>query len=256
MTVDRNLELAVDNYGWWLASRASGIAALVFLTVSVFLGLMMASKVMHRPAVRRWATAVHEQSSLAAIFAITVHGVTLIGDPWLKPGVTGVLIPFTMDYRPVYTGIGTIAGILAIFLGLSFYARRDIGSKLWRNLHRATVLVYAMAIVHTLGAGTDASAPWMRWWLVLTTPPIVALFVYRVIHGIRSSGKKSRRTAPGAPGRAVGSEEAHPTGPDGATVHGAIPGMPTETSGLAESLPSACNDVALQGSPSVSEANR
>lgn len=199
MSVDRNVQLAVDNYGWWLASRASGIAALVFLTISVFLGLMMASKVMHRPTIRRWATAVHEQSSLAAIFAITVHGVTLIGDPWLKPGLTGVLVPFTMDYRPVYTGIGTIAGILAIFLGLSFYARRDIGSKLWRNLHRATVLVYAMAIVHTLGAGTDASAPWMRWWLYLTTPPIVLLFAYRVVHGIRKAKRKPRRPAPEVP---------------------------------------------------------
>jgi sulfoxide reductase heme-binding subunit YedZ len=193
MTVERNIQVAVDNYGWWLASRASGIAALVFLTLSVFLGLMMASKVMRRPTVRRWATAVHEQSSLAAIFAITVHGVTLIADPWLKPGVTGILIPFTMDYRPIYTGIGTIAGILAIFLGLSFYARRDIGSKLWRNLHRATVIVYAMAIIHTLGAGTDASALWMKWWLLITTPPIVLLFIYRVVHGVRSARTKSAK---------------------------------------------------------------
>ena len=193
MTVERNIQVAVENYGWWLASRASGIAALVFLTLSVFLGLMMASKVMRRPNVRRWATAVHEQSSLAAIFAITVHGVTLIADPWLKPGVTGILIPFTMDYRPIYTGIGTIAGILAIFLGLSFYARRDIGSKLWRNLHRATVIVYAMAIIHTLGAGTDASALWMKWWLLITTPPIVLLFIYRVVHGVRSARTKSAK---------------------------------------------------------------
>jgi sulfoxide reductase heme-binding subunit YedZ len=193
MTVERNIQVAVDNYGWWLASRASGIAALVFLTLSVFLGLMMASKVMRRPTVRRWATAVHEQSSLAAIFAITVHGVTLIADPWLKPGVTGILIPFTMDYRPIYTGIGTIAGILAIFLGLSFYARRDIGSKLWRNLHRATVIVYAMAIIHTLGAGTDASALWMKSWLLITTPPIVLLFIYRVVHGVRSARTKSAK---------------------------------------------------------------
>jgi sulfoxide reductase heme-binding subunit YedZ len=193
MTVERNIQVAVENYGWWLASRASGIAALVFLTLSVFLGLMMASKVMRRPTVRRWATAVHEQSSLAAIFAITVHGVTLIADPWLKPGVTGILIPFTMDYRPIYTGIGTIAGILAIFLGLSFYARRDIGSKLWRNLHRATVIVYAMAIIHTLGAGTDASALWMKSWLLITTPPIVLLFIYRVVHGVRSARTKSAK---------------------------------------------------------------
>lgn len=204
MSVERNVQVAVDNYGWWLASRASGIAAMVFLTVSVFLGLMMASKIMRRPNFRRWAIAIHEQSSLAAIFAITVHAITLIGDPWLKPGVDGVLIPFTMDYRPIYTGIGTIAGLLAIFLGLSFYIRRDIGSKLWRNLHRATVIVYAMAIVHTLGAGTDASTHWMRWWFYLTTPPIVLLFAYRVIHGIRSARNRSDRPDATSPAPKVG----------------------------------------------------
>ena len=204
MSVERNVQVAVDNYGWWLASRASGIAAMVFLTVSVFLGLMMASKIMRRPNFRRWAIAIHEQSSLAAIFAIAVHAITLIGDPWLKPGVDGVLIPFTMDYRPIYTGIGTIAGLLAIFLGLSFYIRRDIGSRLWKNLHRATVIVYAMAIVHTLGAGTDASAPWMRWWFYLTTPPIFLLFAYRVIHGIRSARNRSDRPDATSPAPKVG----------------------------------------------------
>lgn len=236
MTVDRNVQVAVDNYGWWLASRASGIAALVFLTVSVFLGLMMASKVMKRPAIKRWAVAIHEQSSLAAILAIAVHAITLIGDPWLKPGVDGVLIPFTMDYRPVYTGIGTIAGLLAIFLGLSFYIRRDIGSKLWRNLHRATVIVYVMAIVHTLGAGTDASAPWMRWWFVLTTPPVIALFVYRVFTATRKSRSK-RSPSPGAAEVLAPAQESAGTGQVPAAGHSTEIQPETETKDLANSLP-------------------
>ena len=35
-------------------------------------------------------------------------------------------------------------------------ARKRIGAKLWRKLHRATIAVYVLAVVHTLGAGTDA----------------------------------------------------------------------------------------------------
>jgi hypothetical protein len=34
--------------------------------------------------------------------------------------------------------------------------------------------------VHALGAGSDASAVWFRWWVVLTTPVIGGLFVYRL----------------------------------------------------------------------------
>ena len=32
----------LQSHGWWLASRASGLVALVLVTVSVFIGLMMA----------------------------------------------------------------------------------------------------------------------------------------------------------------------------------------------------------------------
>jgi sulfoxide reductase heme-binding subunit YedZ len=101
-----------------------------------------------------------------------------------------------MDYRPLWTGMGTIAGMLAMLLGLSFYVRRSIGSRLWRKAHRATILVYFLAIGHTLGAGTDASAIWMRWWLIVTTPPIIVLFVYRIASA-RSGGSRPQRAHAG-----------------------------------------------------------
>ncbi len=187
------VDRVVTEYGWWLASRASGLVALVLVTVSVAIGLTVASKIARRPGMPRILTAVHEQTALAGLIAIAVHAITLIGDPWLNPGVSGVLVPFTMDYRPVWTGLGTIAGLLALLLGLSFYVRRSIGTKLWRKAHRATILVYFLAIAHTLGAGTDAGAIWMRWWLIVTTPPIVLLFLYRIASA-RSGRKKSVRT--------------------------------------------------------------
>ena len=188
-----DLDLAVENWGWWLASRASGVVALVLVTISVGLGLMMASKVMRRPGFSKVMTALHEQTALAGMFAIAVHAVTLIGDPWLRPGVVGVLVPFVMDYRPFFTGVGVIAGLLALFLGLTFYARRDVGSKFWRKIHRATILVYVLAVVHTIGAGTDASAVWMKVWLILTTPVIVFLFLLRVGTAIRKSRATRRK---------------------------------------------------------------
>ena len=102
-----------------------------------------------------------------------------------------------MGFRPLFTGLGIIAGYLAALLGLSFYARRRIGARLWRKAHRATVLVYLLGLVHALGAGTDASAVWFRWWVVLTTPVIGGLFVYRVLAG-RQAGRAAapRRAAP------------------------------------------------------------
>ena len=186
-------------HGWWLASRASGLVALVLVTISVGLGLTMSGKLMRKPGVGRKLVAIHEQTALAGIIAIAVHGITLLGDPWLNPGVGGVAVPFQMAYRPLFTGFGIIAGYLAALLGLSFYARKRIGPRLWRKAHRFTIVVYLLGIVHVLGAGTDASTTWLRAWLLATGVPITGLFLYRLGAGSRAA--RRRALDPPAPAR-------------------------------------------------------
>jgi sulfoxide reductase heme-binding subunit YedZ len=170
------------SYVWWLAGRASGVVALLLVTASVGIGLTMASKIVRRRGVAPVLARVHEQTAVAGLVAIAVHGASLLADPWLHPGAAGVLVPFAMGYRPLFTGLGILAGYLAALLGLSFYARRRIGARLWRRLHRATVLVWALGWVHALGAGTDAGSPWLRTVMLVTGVPIVVLFAIRMLH--------------------------------------------------------------------------
>ena len=172
--------MSVHDHLWWLASRASGFVALGLITISVAIGLTMAGKIMRKPGRARVLVAIHEHTALAGLIAIAVHGVTLLGDAYLNPGVAGITVPGAIGYRPLWTGLGIVGGYLAAALGLSFYFRRRIGTRLWRRAHRATIVVYALAVVHTLGAGTDAASGWLRAWLVLTVPPIAALFVVRL----------------------------------------------------------------------------
>lgn len=185
---------AIQSHGWWLASRASGLVALVLITASVFLGLTMSGKLMRRPGFAKKLLAVHEQTALAGLVAIAVHGIALLGDPWLHPGVAGVTVPFALGFKTAFTGLGVIAAYLAALLGLSYYVRRRIGARLWRKAHRATVVVYLLGLTHALGAGTDASTVWFRWWVMLTTPVIGGLFVYRVLSA--RTKKAARQRAP------------------------------------------------------------
>jgi methionine sulfoxide reductase heme-binding subunit len=77
--------------------------------------------------------------------------------------------------------LGVISGYLAALLGLSFYLRRRIGAKRWRNAHRWVVVAYVLGVAHTLGAGSDASALWLRAVLFATGAPILFLFLLRVL---------------------------------------------------------------------------
>ena len=105
------------DHGWWLASRAAGIVALLCITVSVAIGLAMAGRVAH-PRLARGLLAVHQQTALAGLDAIAVHGITLLGDRFLDPGLAGIAVPFVIRHEPVWTGLGVTAGWLAALLGL------------------------------------------------------------------------------------------------------------------------------------------
>jgi sulfoxide reductase heme-binding subunit YedZ len=179
------------DHGWWLVSRSAGLVALLLVTLSVGVGLAMAGRVMRKPGLGKVLTQAHEQLALSAVVAMAVHAVTLLGDPFLRPGLSGITVPFTMSHRPAYTGLGILGFYLAALLGLSFYARRRIGPRLWRRLHKLTIAVYVMAVVHTLGAGSDAATPWLRTAMLVTAAPILFLFCARVI------GPAPRRAATG-----------------------------------------------------------
>ena len=186
------------HYGWWLASRSAGIVALLCVTGSVVLGLLMANNLPRRAGAKARLRPMHEAIALAGLVALAVHGLSLLGDPWLRPGISGISIPFSSHYRPLYTGIGVIAGYGIALLGLSFYVRRQIGARRWRQIHRFTVAAYALAIIHVLGAGTDAGQRWLEVVLLASVAPVVILFAMRMLSGPGTGSPPRPRTPPPA----------------------------------------------------------
>jgi sulfoxide reductase heme-binding subunit YedZ len=187
------------NYPWWLASRSAGIVAFVLVTTAVLLGLFMSSNVSRRPGLKRTLLKVHEQVALAALVAIGAHGVLLLGDAWLRPGITGISIPFTIAYRPVWTGLGILAGYLALVLGPTFYLRKRIGARRWRQIHRATVVVFALAVAHSLGSGTDGASLWFRVLAIGSSVVVVTLAAVRYRRRAPRRAAPAPRREPSAP---------------------------------------------------------
>ena len=189
-----------SNYAWWLAARAAGIVAFLLIASAVILGLFLASNVSRRPGIKRDLVKVHQQLALAALASIAAHGIFLLGDKWLKPGITGITVPFTLGYRPLWTGLGILAGYLAAILGPSFYFRRRIGPRRWRRIHQATVAVYVLAVLHSFGSGTDGASLWFTVMVILTGIPIAVLLALR--YGRTRARPSPTATRPRPPGRA------------------------------------------------------
>ena len=71
--------------------------ALALVTISVGIGLAMAGRC-PKEGRNRKLVAIDEQTALAGLVAIAVHGLTLLGDPWLNPGPLG-------DRRALHDGL-------------------------------------------------------------------------------------------------------------------------------------------------------
>lgn len=177
---------------YWDLSRAAGVTAMVLLSLAVGAGLLRPRRSGHsRPFESR---ALHEVLALAALVMIAVHGLTLLADPWLSPGVAGLTLPFVGGYRPFWVGLGVIAAYGALALGPSYYVRRWIGPARWRVVHRFVAVFWLMAIIHSLGAGTDSGAVWFQALLALTAAPPLLLLTLRVLG--RSRASDTRRPVP------------------------------------------------------------
>ena len=168
---------------FWFASRAAGIIAMIGLAASVALGLAMSGRLTRRPGLPAQVRHFHESLTLVTLGLVAVHGGLLLFDSWPRPGLAGITLPFALGYRPLFTGMGIIAGWLAAILGLGFYVRKRIGVKTWRFMHRFTVVAYLLALGHVMGSGTDAGSPWMIALLTALTAPIVFAFTYRILPG-------------------------------------------------------------------------
>lgn len=187
-------------YGFWLASRSAGVVAIIALSATVIFGLMMANNLPKKPGAKKKMLALHEATALIGLFAIFAHAALLLGDKWLHPSLIDIIVPFTISYRPFAVALGIIGFWIAAILGLSFYFRRRIGNKRWRNIHRLTIIAWLMSMVHILMAGTDAGQSWMLALLALLTAPVIFLFLRRIFPNFRNPGNIVPLT-PGKRGR-------------------------------------------------------
>jgi sulfoxide reductase heme-binding subunit YedZ len=165
---------------WWLASRSMGVVAMVLVSTSVAFGLAMSGKLVRGPGVASRLRATHEALALSGLLAIVLHGLLLLPDTYLRPGLLGIAIPFVASHRPIWTAAGVTAGWMSAVITLSFYVRRWIGVRAWRKLHRWTLAVWALGIAHTLGSGTDSGAVWLLAMLAISTLPVLVAGAHRI----------------------------------------------------------------------------
>ncbi len=167
----------------WYITRATGLVALVLLTLSMAFGLLSSVRY-QRPAWPRFVTiGLHRNTTLLALAFTLLHVITTLADSFVPIRVQDVVIPFISAYRPLWLGLGAIAFDLLLALTVTSLLRTRMSYSSWRLVHWAAYLCWPVAVLHGLGTGTDTP---VRWVLVLTlacVALIAGLVGWRLIYG-------------------------------------------------------------------------
>jgi sulfoxide reductase heme-binding subunit YedZ len=167
----------------WYTTRATGLVALVLLTVSMVLGVLTSVRFQRRGLPRFVTAGLHRNSSLLALAFTGVHIVTTLADTFAHIKVQDVVIPFISVYRPLWLGLGTIAFDLMLALTVTSIFRARVSYRMWHAVHWTSYLCWPVAVLHGLGTGSDTP---VRWVLLLTLACIAlvaGVTVWRLAYG-------------------------------------------------------------------------
>lgn len=179
----------------WYFARSTGAVSLVLLTASVVLGIVSTSGY-HTERLPRFALqGLHRNLSLLALVVVVVHIATAIFDGFAPIVVTDSFLPFASKYRGLWLGFGALSVDLLIAVLVTTMVRKRLGYRSWRAVHLLSYGAWPLALIHSLGSGTDTRAWWMLAIYGACAATVVAAGGWRLTSGWPQASPRSLRPA-------------------------------------------------------------
>ncbi len=154
------MTVTLSGPGLWYATRATGLVALLLLTLGVLLGVLTAGR-FATPRWPRFLTAgLHRNVSLLVLVFLALHIGTTVLDSYTSIQLSAAFIPFISSYKRGWVGLGAVAFDLLIALVVTSLTRSRLGHRAWRFVHWSGYACWPVAVLHGVGAGTDEHAAW------------------------------------------------------------------------------------------------
>jgi hypothetical protein len=173
----------------WYLTRGTGVVTLLLVTTSVVLGIVTSV----RWSSPRWPRFVvewlHRNVSLVVLVFLAVHVGSAVIDGFVPLRWVDAVIPFSSAYKALWVGFGAVALDLLIAVVVSSLVRVRVGYRAWRTIHWMAYACWPVAVVHSIGTGSDAGYGWLlaveaivvvtvlaaAWWRLAAGPPAHAL---------------------------------------------------------------------------------
>jgi methionine sulfoxide reductase heme-binding subunit len=163
----------------WYATRATGLVALVLLSLTMVLGIMTANRVGARWWPRFAQQDLHRRVSMVAVVFLAAHVLTSVVDTYVHIGWAAVVVPFASSYKRVWVAVGTVGADLMLAIGVTSLWRHRMSPRLWRAVHWLAYLSWPVALAHAFGMGTDMRLPWVTDLAVACIVAVLAAAAWR-----------------------------------------------------------------------------
>jgi len=145
----------------WYLTRGAGVVTLLLLTASVVLGAVTSA----RWSSPRWPMFViewlHRNISLLVLVFLTIHVASAVIDGFVPLRWVEAIVPFSSAYKPLWVGLGAVALDLLVAVAVTSLVRVRIGYRTWRVVHWTAYACWPVALVHSIGTGSDTAHGWI-----------------------------------------------------------------------------------------------
>lgn len=184
----------------WYATRATGLMALVLLTVTMVFGITTST----RARARNWPgfaqQELHRRISILSVVFLGLHVLTSVTDTFVDISWAAVVIPFASRYQAFWVGVGAVALDLMIAVFVTSLLRERMRPATWRAVHWLAYLTWPVAMAHTFGMGTDAGEGWVIVLGVVCGLAVAAALAWRLYASSRQAlARTAHASVPGVP---------------------------------------------------------
>jgi methionine sulfoxide reductase heme-binding subunit len=164
----------------WYATRGAGVVSLVLLTGVVVLGIVSAMRWQTASWPRFLTTGFHRNLALTTLIFLAIHVVTAVVDPFTALGWEAAIVPFSSPYRRFWLGLGVVGIYLLLAIVLTSLLRPLFGARVWRMVHWLAYAMWPVALIHSIGTGTDPRFAWMLAIEAIWVGSIIAAVTWRL----------------------------------------------------------------------------
>lgn len=173
----------------WALGRGTGIVALVMFTITLVLGIVTRSGREFAGLGRFGLNEVHRTAALSGVALIVAHVVSLLFDPYAQLKVVDFLVPFLGAYRPFWLGLGTLAVDVLLVVTVVSLLRNKVGPVVFKAVHWLTYLLWPVALLHSLGTGTNAGSVWMDAIVAVCSVSVAGAVGWRLLPSYAERGR-------------------------------------------------------------------